>query len=182
MREAAIAESRAAETMREAAVAEAREPPCWKRARRWTPAGAHARRDRTVTVALALKRVQLETEEAERLRAERPGCALPRRSPARRGSPPACREAERFGQSRVGTRRRGARAHRSATGAEAFAAESPCARGSRKLAGDAARRRTHGIRADARRGSGRRTRARRRRSQLKAELERLRFVATQPAG
>jgi hypothetical protein len=70
MREAAIAEAREAEAMREAAVAEAREAAERAAREKLDAELARIRAEAEVTVAEALNKVKLETEEAERLRAE----------------------------------------------------------------------------------------------------------------
>ena len=182
MREAAIAEARAAEEMREAAVAAAREAAEREAREKLDAELARMRAETEVTVAEALKKVQLETEEAERLRAEE---ARLRADEAERLRAQEARlraeEAERVRAEAELARAEAERVRIEAQKAqEAFAAELARVRAEveKSLTAqlDAARAESERMRAAEAAAARERASAE---AQLKAELDRLKFVATQ---
>lgn len=182
MREAAIAEARAAEEKREAAVAAAREAAEREAREKLDAELARMRAETEVTVAEALKKVQLETEEAERLRAEE---ARLRAEEAERLRAQEARlraeEAERVRKEAELARAEAERVRMEAQKAqEAFAAELARVRAeveeSLTTQLDAARAESERMRAAEAAAARERASAE---AQLKAELDRLKFVATQ---
>lgn len=182
MREAAIAEARAAEEKREAAVAAAREAAEREAREKLDAELARMRAETEVTVAEALKKVQLETEEAERLRAEE---ARLRAEEAERMRAEEARlraeEAERVRNEAELARAEAERVRLEAQKAQqAFAGELARVRAeveqSLTTQLDAARAESERMRAAEAAAARERANAE---AQLKAELDRLKFVATQ---
>jgi CheY-like chemotaxis protein len=182
MREAAIAEARAAEEMREAAVAAAREAAEREAREKLDAELARMRAETEVTVAEALKKVQLETEEAERLRAEE--ARLRAEEAERLRAQEARLRAEEADRVRAEAELARAEAERVRIEAqkaqEAFAAELARVRAEveKSLTAqlDAARAESERMRAAEAAAARERASAE---AQLKAELDRLKFVATQ---
>lgn len=182
LREAAIAEARTAEATREAAVAAAREAAEREAREKLDAELARMRAETEVTVAQALKKVQLETEEAERLRAEE---ARLRAAEAERLRAEEARlraeEAERVRAEAEVARAEAERVRIEAQQAqEAFAAELARVRAEveKSLTAqlDAARAESERMRAAEAAAARERATVE---AQLKAELDRLKFVATQ---